>query len=187
MASRLRPPPLLSHDDYLAVERDEGVRLEYIDGAIRMMVNATRKHGIITANLIGELRSKLANGPCIVVEAQTKLRIEPLNSSYYPDVMVYCDSAAETDEHAVHHPSLLAEVLSDSTAQVDRREKVKAYKTIESLRYLLIVDPRARCVEIWSRSDDTWIFRETGVVPLPDIDASLKISEVFAKVPYDSD
>jgi Uma2 family endonuclease len=142
MATRLRPPPLISYDEYLVMERDMQCRHEYADGAIRMMIGATLAHGVITANLIRELGNRLREGPCMVVEA-----------------------------------------LSESTARIDQREKARAYLSIVSLRYYLIVDPWQRTVDIWARSNGEWTLMAFGELPLPDLDISIPVASIFEKAP----
>jgi Uma2 family endonuclease len=66
-------------------------------------------------------------------------------SMYYPDVMVACGKAP--DRMYETSPTFIVEVLSPSTATIDRREKALAYTAIESLRMLLLVDPEYRRIE----------------------------------------
>lgn len=84
---------------------------------------------------------------------------------YYPDVMVVCGQAPhrlyETD------PALIVEVLSPSTADVDRREKAVAYAEATSLRLLVLVDPDTRRMELArpvSGAIDVWEVRGPGEV-----------------------
>jgi Uma2 family endonuclease len=54
------------------------------------------------------------------------------------------------------NPSLLVEVLSDSTRDYDRGEKLDRYKRIPSLTDILLVEPGLVRVEHWVRSGDDW-------------------------------
>jgi Uma2 family endonuclease len=55
-------------------------------------------------------------------------------------------------------PCLIAEVLSPSTEVIDRREKLIAYRTLEALRYYLLVAQDAQRVELYERQDDgSWV------------------------------
>ena len=58
---------------------------------------------------------------------------------YYPDSVLICgpvDGAATS----LDSPCLIVEVLSPSTRDLDRREKLLAYTTLRSLQgYLLVV------------------------------------------------
>lgn len=53
---------------------------------------------------------------------------------YYPDVFVHCGSAVASSAKVVHDAALIVEVLSESTAEIDRREKLVAYQKLPGLR-----------------------------------------------------
>lgn len=82
-----------------------------------------------------------------------KLRVGDL-AIYYPDVMVCCDSA-DDDELYRTNPCLLVEVLSASTATIDRREKLHSYLALPGLLSYLIVDPDRPEIEAHIRATPT--------------------------------
>jgi Uma2 family endonuclease len=57
--------------------------------------------------------------------------------SYYPDVMVAC-GPDPGDPYVESEPCLVVEVVSSSTEQTDRREKLAAYKRMPGLEAYLI-------------------------------------------------
>ena len=81
-------------------------------------------------------------------------------SGYYPDVMVVCGPAA----HRLYevNATLVVEVLSRSTEDVDGREKAQAYATGTSLRQYVAVDPDHRRIEIATPSGDTLAWTVLG-------------------------
>jgi Uma2 family endonuclease len=76
----------------------------------------------------------------------------PSGDHYYPDVMIACGKAA----HQLYEeqPTLLVEVLSPSTAGEDRKGKLRAYTSCQSLQRYLLVDPVFRRVELYTQ--DRW-------------------------------
>jgi Uma2 family endonuclease len=170
--------PLVSHAEYLQLLEDSDVRLEYINGAIRMMTGANRKHGLVCARAIVALDNRLRGGRCVVSDAQTRVRIAARNADYFPDVTVYCHRDLETDPIAIQFPSLVVEVLSPSTRSQDRTEKAYAYQSIESLRYYLILDPETDTADLWSRSSGIWS-RDVAVLDLADLGISIPVAELF--------
>lgn len=85
-----------------------------------------------------------------------KVHAKSSRSYYYPDIMVTCEPF---DAKSVFKsvPVLLVEILSPSTSAIDRREKLIAYRKIESLREYLIVHQDRQKVEIHRRtSESTW-------------------------------
>lgn len=67
--------------------------------------------------------------------------------------MLSCEPAAP-DTVFKESPCLVAEVLSPSTAGIDTREKLQAYRGIESLRYYLLVDADRVAVSYHVRAKD---------------------------------
>ncbi len=139
-------------EDYLASEESSPVRREYVDGRVFAMTGVTRRHNVIAGNIHSILRAHVRGGPCRAYVSDVKARVKTANSFYYPDVMVACD---QHDDRSLFtsSPVLIVEVLSRSTATIDRREKVLAYRQIESLREYLIVHQRKKRVELHCKND----------------------------------
>src|SRR5271156_6653396 len=126
-------PVYLTVERYLEEEERAALRHEYVDGRIFAMTGATRRHNIIAGNIYSMLRSHVRGSRCRAYVSDVKVHVESTNSFYYPDVMVSCD-AYDAKAVFTDHPLVIVEVLSRSTAAIDRREKVLAYRKIESLR-----------------------------------------------------
>src|SRR5437667_140297 len=74
----------------------------------------------------------------------------------YPDVTVVCGSV-ETDaedSRAVTDPTLIVEVLSDSTVAYDRGDKFEHYRQIPKLQAYVLVSHRERRIETRRRVPD---------------------------------
>jgi Uma2 family endonuclease len=111
-----------------------------------------------------------------------KVRVEAADVFYYPDVLVTCDPA-DRQPYYKERPSLVVEVLSDTTEGTDRREKFLAYELLESLREYALVHQSRREVELFRREtrESAWVrsthagedevsFRSVGVfLPLTEI------------------
>lgn len=80
-------------------------------------------------------------------------------------------------------PCLVVEVLSPSTEGIDRREKLGRYLTLPSLEGYLLVNARERRVELYRKEGDILHqVAEEGEVPLPCLEGSLPVAEVYAGV-----
>ncbi|HEU4629817.1 MAG TPA: Uma2 family endonuclease [Gemmatimonadaceae bacterium] len=170
-------------EEYLAFEEASPVRHEYVDGEVHAMSGVTRRHSQISMNIGARIRAAVRGGPCRVHLAGVKLRAG--NVIYYPDVMVAC-GAGPADERIEDAPCLVVEVLSESTASIDRREKLMVYRGIASLRAYLIVDQERRLVERhWRDADGGWrhaTLAEQGEVPLPCPELVLTLDDVYEGV-----
>ena len=152
-----------SADDYLAWEECQEEKHEYVAGEVFAMVGARHEHVVVTLNLPSALKQRLRGGPCQAYVSDLKLRVEAADAFFYPDVMVSCDQRDHAVSLFIAYPTLIAEVLSDSTAAYDRGDKFAAYRTLPSLQEYVVVDIRARRVETFRRaSDGDWLFHEYG-------------------------
>ena len=147
----------LTADDYLAGEVLSPIRHEYVAGEVFAMAGATEEHATIAGNLFALLRSQVRGGPCRVYIADMKLRVEAADAFFYPDVFVTCDARDTSESLAKRHPSLICEVLSESTEAYDRGGKFAAYRTLDSLNEYLLIDSRSRSVEVFRRQPDGWL------------------------------
>lgn len=181
MTQRATPHKLISVEEYLALEETATVRHEYVGGTIHAMTGATRRHNRIAGNIYAALRSAARGGPCRVYMETVKLRV-PDDVFYYPDVMVACSE--EPDDPYVEYDScLVIEVVSPSTEQTDRREKLLAYRKFPDLRAYLIMDQDRKAVErYWLDEEGRWrraILSGEGSFPLPCPEMRLSLDEVY--------
>lgn len=170
----------VSEEEFLAFEATSPAKHEYVGGEVYAMVGVTKAHGRLVMNIATALKQRLRS-PCEPFASDLMVRVEAAKAFYYPDVVVTCDPG-DDDPRVVRTPSLVAEVLSESTADFDRRTKRMHYSTMPSVRYILLVDSQARLVELDRRSDQGWV-RETvtdqGVLDLADLGVSLSLDDIY--------
>lgn len=183
-AERLQMTP----DEYLAYERAslEG-KHEYVGGEIFAMAGASRRHNLIAANLTRELGNALIDRPCEVYPSD--MRVGAVDRSYrYPDVSVVCDEPRfEGDkEDVLLNPSLVVEVLSDSTEAYDRGDKFAHYRSIDSLRDYVLVSQHIERVEHFHRlASGEWRYRALGAgdaLRLDDHNVTIPVARIYTKV-----
>ena len=147
--------------EYLAFEEESQIKHEFVDGCVFAMTGGTRTHHTIAANIYSSLRAHLKGSGCRAYVGGVKVHVKAASSIYYPDVVMDC--GAIESEILIENPLLIVEVLSRSTAAIDRREKMRAYKQIPSLIEYLIVHQRKKKVELHRKgSDDQWTIHEFG-------------------------
>ncbi|WPL16919.1 hypothetical protein Thiowin_01899 [Thiorhodovibrio winogradskyi] len=181
LAPRLR----LSVADYLAAEDGADVRHEYIDGELYAMTGASDRHGLIVGNLYAFLRPRLRGTGCQLFANDMKVRLAIAGQDifYYPDLLLGCDPH-DRETYYRRHPCLLVEVLSDSTARLDRREKFLAYQTIASLQAYVLIEQHLRAVEIYRRYRD-WAMEHIteGSLRLDCLDVEVSLDTLYEDVP----
>jgi Uma2 family endonuclease len=147
----------LSPAEYLDREEKSPVKCEYVNGEIYAMSGAKRRHNLIAANLLYRARGAAAGrrSGSQVFGSDMKVHVETHNSFYYPDLSACCDPS-DRDELFLSRPCFIVEVLSPSTALIDRREKRASYTTLESLREYVMVDQDRMLVEMYRRESSGW-------------------------------
>ncbi|HEX9997405.1 MAG TPA: Uma2 family endonuclease [Abditibacterium sp.] len=174
---------------YFVLAEKSDVRLEYVDGFVRAMAGTSRLQANINSRILAALATVLRDGPCEVVASD--LRIRPAGSTryYYPDIAVYCENA-EFDENAPNtllSPTILVEVLSDSTAHIDRTEKLDVYLAIPTLRHYLMVDQSRVRIEHFHRAEtaewhfDAYLWRR-DTISFPDLNVSIPVEEIYRRL-----
>ena len=149
MAQALKAPIHLF--DYLAMDEASELRHEYVGGQIYAMTGGTMRHNRIALNIARQLGDRLEATPCQVFINDMKLHVQAADSVYYPDVFVHCGSALATAAKVVHDAALIVEVTSESSAEIDRREKLVAYCKLPGLRACWIVSQDEQRVEVHER------------------------------------
>jgi Uma2 family endonuclease len=180
----LQPAPV-SIEDYLDGEERSEVKHEYLGGVVHAMAGGTNDHAAIAANAIGVWIAALRGKPCRPFTSDAKVRIELADQTrfYYPG-----------NERFQESPTVVLEVISESTRRTDLGEKRDAYLAIPSLKVLMMAEPERPYVLVHRRQTQGGFATEEhagleGVVPLPEIEAELPLAELyegldFTKMPH---
>ncbi len=145
---------LLDVSAYLEFDASSQGRHEFESGLIHAMTGGTMRHNRLSLNIARVLANRLDGSACQVFINDMKLHVLEADSVYYPDVFVYCGSNVANEDLLVTDAKLVVEVLSDSTAARDRRQKRVAYQKLPGLQGYWIVSQSEQRVEVHSRSAD---------------------------------
>ncbi len=177
-------------EQYLTRERKAEVRSEYVDGGIYPMAGASRLHNHIAGNLYAEIRACLRNRTGEVFVSEMRVHVGPAGLYTYPDVVAVMGEPVLEDEEmdTLLNPTLIVEVLSESTEAYDRGDKFARYRRLESLReYVLVAQDRVR-VESFLKRGGEWVLMEWSgideVVRLESIGCEVAMREVYAKTKW---
>lgn len=104
------------------------------------------------------LKTHLRGTPCRTFISDMKLKVEAADAFYYPDVFVTCDPRDRDTDLFKRYPSLVVEVLLESTARYDHGRKFANYRLLDSLREYVLIDPEARTVDVFRRdAEGHWV------------------------------
>lgn len=183
-----QPKTCLTPGEYLAAERRNEHRSEHIDGEMVAMTSASRRHNLITINLGREISLQLRGRPCEAYANDMRVRI-PERGYAYPDVVVVCGEPQLEDDHldTLLNPTVIIEVLSESTERYYRGRKFGLYRTVESLaEHVLVAQDECRVERYVRQADGRWMLSDhrspEDTVELASIGCALALRDVYEKV-----
>jgi Uma2 family endonuclease len=150
-----------SIEEYLAIEEETQHKHEFVFGEIFDMAGTTGLHNLLVLRLSSLLDNLIEakNGKCLVFAENVKLELIKNQYYVYPDVMLICDERDNPNKSLMYYPSLIIEVLSNSTKDYDRGTKWAYYKTLRTLQYYMLVSQYEHSVEVYEKINDfKWIY-----------------------------
>lgn len=182
----------ITQEEYLRQEREAETRSEYFAGQVFAMSGGTGDHSLIAANLIREVGVALKGSSCKTFTSDLRVKVDRSGAYTYPDLTVARGGAEFEDRHrdTLLNPTLLVEVLSQSTEAKDRGWKFIQYRQIPALREYLLVSQDRPFLELCVRRGDEWVLREIrgldATVSLLDGKVSIPLVEIYAHVEFPS-
>ena len=179
---------LYTFEEYLALEEASETRYEYWDGEVFAMAGTTKRHNRMVLNLSRLLYPFTQKKGCEVFAESIKQQLRERSRYVYPDIIYSCDpeDVEADDGQWVKNPSLLIEVLSDSTEGVDREKKRDAYFLLPSLQVYIILAQDRYSARVYQRAGDFWRYElltnSEDEIRLPALGIMLKLADVYEGV-----
>jgi Uma2 family endonuclease len=198
----LDQPKRVSVEEYLANEARAEYKSEYHNGIvvpvhrtvsergeIVAMAGAQPAHNLLVARLGGLLNLCLDNTDCFVFASDQLVFTPDCAKYHYPDLSIACKKP-EFEKHtngleALLNPSIIIEVLSESTEGYDRGEKFDCYRTLPSFEQYVLVDSTRRRIQTITKHDEThWLmtFAHESDQKVKIGNCEFTIGEVYRKV-----
>ncbi len=179
----------ISPKDYLNMEWENGQRYEYWNGELVAMAGTNLAHNLIVSNINNQFKAKLNHKKCLSFQENVMLQMGESGNYFLPDVMLSChDSDLDLKNTFLKHPSVIVEVLSDSTELYDRSKKWEQYRKIKSLRYYLLVSQNEYLVNMYHRPNESTLFSYqsfTGLdeaVAFTELGFELSLREIYDRI-----
>jgi Uma2 family endonuclease len=177
-----------TYQEYLAYERDSGLKHEYEDGEIYAMAGGSRRHNALASRMSAALEAARGAG-CVAFQSDQKVRVLATGKATYPAVSMVCGTIegdpADPSGATITNPTLIVEVLSASTEEEDRGNKWQHYQLLPSLvEYVLVSQTHPRIESYRRLAAGAWEYRDTtsGTVQLLS-GAKLDLTDLYAGLP----
>ena len=175
-------------DEFIAWESYQESRHELVDGRISYFPGVTVGHSTIALAVLVALRAHVRGSLCRVHGID--MMVETGRGIRYPDAVVTCDERDhEPKIRTLRHPKLIVEVLSESSAAVDRGAKLDEYRAIPSLEEYVLIDSRMRWAMAHRRVKGEWLATSppgTGAFYFASVGLALELDEIYLEAGVDA-
>jgi Uma2 family endonuclease len=172
---------LMSVAEFFDFEEASVEKHEYYQGQVYAMAGGTLRHSQIKVNVVRELSQRLRGKPCKPFDADLRVRIPKSGLITYPDASVVRGppKTDDQDRNAITNPTVIVEVISETTEHYDRGAKFRFYQGLDSLREYVIVSQDEAVVEVLRRDEKgRWIHHS-----FVGLDATLALKSVRIESP----
>lgn len=176
-------------EEFLRWEDGTDTRYELVGGFPLAMAPPAEAHRILAMRLAAWIDGGLAGRrPCNAQVEAGIIRPDRADSYFVADIAVTC-SPHERGRQAIKEPILIVEILSPSTERHDRLTKVPAYRSIDSVEEILLIDAESEYAEILRREGGQWITilvrGPDAVIRLASVDLAVGMADLYDGIELD--
>jgi Uma2 family endonuclease len=175
----------LTPEQYLEIERKAEFKSEYRPSERLAVAAGQRTHGLITMAVGASLHQQLRSQRSEVYAAGMRV------ADNYPDVVVVCGEPKflGTNFDTLLNPTLVVEVLSESTEADDRGRKFQEYFSLESLAEYLLISSCRVSADLFTRlPDGTWRFTPKlsleDSLGLESVGCRLALADLYERIEF---
>jgi Uma2 family endonuclease len=160
--SPIKQVKLYTCEEYLTLDLPEGRQFELRDGKIYMLAAPLFLHADVIQKLYDAMKPYFKGKKCTLYNAAVNIRLKPQEADknlyrdmLVPDLVVICDKENIHGDYGQYYegaPPFIIEVLSPSTAKVDKVDKRRKYEEAGVKEYW-IVSPHDCTVETFVLKD----------------------------------
>lgn len=184
------PKERLSLEEYIEFDKHSEERWEYFDGSVISMSGGSLAHNRISANILASLQGRAREHGCEVLPADMRIRVPKSPPYRYAHIVVACgppqiETIAGLD--VLTNPTVIVEILSDSTEAYDRGKKFVGYQSVETFReYLLVAQDRAYITQYVKQPDGGWLREDIEgadkEITLASVMLTFSLREIYDRV-----
>lgn len=173
--------------DYLALEEMDNEKYEFHNGEVVSMPGGTSEHSDCIATLTALLYFVMRAQGNRLFTSDMRVNIPTYNRFVYPDVSIVRGEPtfADTKRTQLLNPTIIIEVLSESTADYDRSEKFEYYRSLASLEEIAFFAQDRPHAELFRKNaNGRWelIEVENGTVEFASVQASINLADIYSQL-----
>jgi Uma2 family endonuclease len=192
MVMSIHPRRQYTLEEYFVLDRTSEEKFEYFQGEVFNMSGASPAHEQIIANCLVAIRNGFQGRPCRVYPSNLRVKVPSQPPYRYPDLTALCEEPRFEligGVEVLTNPTLIVEVLSDSTEGYDRGDKFTHYKSIPTFaEYLLIAQHRPHATHFVKQANNLWTNEEFNnpedAFGLVTLDCQLKLNDIYFDVAF---
>ena len=179
-----QPEPVrMTEDGFLEWNPRRDERWESVDRIpVRMMAGTREGHTVVTANIVMTIGPQTKKRGCSTMSSGMAVGTRP-GGIHYPDMVV---NRAPPDRQALtaRNPVVVIEVASDRTRRIDLIDRPNAYRNLDTIRVVMLIEPASVAVRVHRRDQAGVLALERyaerdAVIDLPEVGAALPVAEVY--------
>lgn len=185
-------PQTYTPEEYFALEEQSETKHEYHNGEIVPMTGGTTNHNKISGNFYAYFKFAKKGKPYDIFMADVRLWIPDYDRYTYPDVQIIFGDILyyEKRKDTVTNPSVIVEVLSNSTRSYDKGDKFKYYRSLPTLQEYITINQYGFEVEQYVKTDDgkwliTYLEAEDTVLSLASVDFEISLKDLYDGVNFE--
>lgn len=146
----------VSYEEFLKLTAASDQRYELIDGQVYLLASPRVTHQTVAGKIYAQLFSKLDGLKCepFIAPFDITLMVDAKKNVVQPDLGIICDMEESTDEKDRYMgvPTLVVEVLSDSSVTKDMVRKLQLYM-LSGVKEYWIVNPMEEVALVYGFKD----------------------------------
>ena len=152
----------MSVDEYWKNELKNEYKSEFYKNKVTaIMPYASEPHNQIVLKIVRLLGDYIDNNHWKLSSETRPVWIPACELNTYPDIFITKNSQTIVRKNyqiAEMTPSVIIEVLSQSTESMDKGEKLRCYKTIAGLEQYVLISQDKKLIEIYENNDNKWVY-----------------------------
>lgn len=176
-----------TQQEYFDIIRSSDAKLEYRRGTVYALAGGSIEHNRIKDKLTTEILRR--DFRCRYYSSDTAVYVEREEAYYFPDMSFICGDPSYTDQsiEQITNPTLIVEVLSNSTEAKDRGEKFHSYFSLPSFVEYVLIESQTIRIDVFRRNGPgSWSMRSYSApeeeVELQTLGVSIPLSAIYEDV-----